>query len=472
MLALLLAGAALAERDPNHPGPLPWRAPGDLPFTVDAAAFPDSAGTLLEIYIRIPPSTLAAARSDSLGIAQLAIETHLRGGSGRVQESRQVLRSTAADTATGFGKVVVVRAMTKAGTQQLRVRLVDLQSRKRGLAYVGRQVSNSCEVQGQFVTPRGPSGRDVSDLEFVWNDPGSGVSPAFVRDTTAYLPNPERLYGLYDNELRFFFSARSKDELPWHWVARVLDQDGRAVLERDSTAAAARAVRVGAGLDVTTLPSGGYDLEVKAWQEGDAGGVVRRAHFSMAWQAQAWTSDPGEIEDIAHLLLGAEDEDEFDKLEPGERERYLENYWKARDPSPGTAENEAFEEFMQRIDYTNRTYSRPGLQKGMFTDMGRVYVRYGAPDEVLHQVIPAGDETLDQALDEIERTETRPATDVRQPGIGADIRPYEVWIYEGVVPTPFEADPKNHGTLRRRKLTFLFVDQQGLGQYTLRYSTE
>ena len=173
-----------------------------------------------------------------------------------------------------------------------------------------------------------------------------------------------------------------------------------------------------------------------------------------------------------HLLLTAENEDTFEQLEPGEREKFLEDYWKARDPTPGTAENEALENFSRRIEYANRTWSRPGLQKGMFTDMGRVYIRYGQPDEVLHQVIPAGDETLSQVLDEIEATENRPATDVRQPGLGGDIRPYEVWIYEGVIPTPLEADPRNQGAVRRRKLTFLFVDEQGLGLYTQRYSTE
>jgi len=469
---LVLAGVASAERDAHHPGPLPWRTPSPLSFTVDAASFPDSAGCLLEIYVRIPPTTLGIAAPDSFGNTQLSIETRLRGANGRVQESRQMLRSASADTATGFGKVVVVRALTRPGKQDLRVRLVDQNSRKRGLAYMGRQVANSIEVEGSFQTPRGPAGRDLSDPEFIWGDAGSGAAPAFRRDTTAFLPNPERLYGLYASDLRSYFTARSKDDLPWHWVARILDPSGRVLAQRDSGAASSRTLRALASLDVTTLPAGGYDYELKAWQEGDSGAVVRRAHFSIAWQTESWTADPAGIEDAMHLLFSAEAEDTFDQLEPGERERFLNDYWKARDPSPGTAENEALEEFVKRIEFANRTYTRPGLLKGMFTDMGRVYIRYGQPDEILHQVIPAGDETLDQALDEIARTENRPATDVRQPGIGGDIRPYEVWVYEGVIPTPFEADPRVPGTVRHRKLTFLFVDQQGLGQYTLRYSTE
>jgi hypothetical protein len=108
----------------------------------------------------------------------------------------------------------------------------------------------------------------------------------------------------------------------------------------------------------------------------------------------------------------------------------------------------------------------------MFTDMGRVYIRYGPPDEILKQVLPAGDQTLEEALDEIAATETRPAYNVREPGPGGDIRPYEVWIYEGAIPTPLEVDPRNKGGTRYKRLKFLFVDEQGYGEYHQRYSTE
>jgi hypothetical protein len=62
---------------------------------------------------------------------------------------------------------------------------------------------------------------------------------------------------------------------------------------------------------------------------------------------------------------------------------------------------------------------------------------------------------------------------VAQKGLGGDMRPYEVWIYEGDIPLPFDADPSvvTHPHSKRRIL-FLFVDDQGTGLYRLRYSTE
>ena len=472
LTGLALAAPALAQKDPHHPGPLPWRSSGMLPFTVDAAAFPDSAGIQLEIYVRIPPSTLANATRDSMGTSELVVETRHKGGSGRVQEGRQVVVSTLADTSTGFGKVVLVRVPTRPGNQHLKVRLVDSNSRKRGFAYMGRQVSNSDEVEGDFPTPRPQMGRDVSDLKFLWGTPGADAPLVFGRDSSAVLPNPERLYGRFATDVRALLVTRSPDTRPWRWVGRVLDAQGKAVLEHEWSSDSSRTLRAITELDISTIPAGGYDLDVKAWQEGDSAAVARRSHFSVAWQPQSWSTDPSEISDAIHLLLTGEGEEKFDDLEPGERERFLEDYWKARDPTPGTAENEALQEFIRRVEYANTTYTRPGLLKGMFTDMGRTYIRYGPADEVYHQVIPTGDETLDQVLDQIAESESRPATDVREHTPGGDMRPYEIWVYEGVVPTPLEADPRVKGYVRHRKLTFLFVDEQGLGQYTLRYSTE
>ena len=65
-----------------------------------------------------------------------------------------------------------------------------------------------------------------------------------------------------------------------------------------------------------------------------------------------------------------------------------------------------------------------------------------------------------------------PIGDVHQKGLGGDMRPFEVWIYEGDIPLPPDADPSVSENRRYRKLVFLFVDEQGLGDYRLRYSTE
>jgi GWxTD domain-containing protein len=224
-------------------------------------------------------------------------------------------------------------------------------------------------------------------------------------------------------------------------------------------------------LDLSTQPAGGYELELKAWREGDAGALLRRARFSVAWLQSSWAIDPASQEDAVHFLLSAEEERDFARLMPGERERFLEDFWRHRDPTPETAENEARIEFLRRVEHANRSFGHPAFGKGMFSDMGRAYIRYGEPSEVLRQVIPTGDETLLQAIRELEATEDRPTGDVHQKGPGGDTRPFEIWLYEGNVGLPPSADPASARRPRRR-LVFLFVDEQGYGAYTLRFSTE
>jgi GWxTD domain-containing protein len=226
-------------------------------------------------------------------------------------------------------------------------------------------------------------------------------------------------------------------------------------------------------MDVSTLPAGGYDFEIQAWRDGEMSPVTRRGRFSVAWKKGSWWRNPRDIEDEVHFLLDREeDEEAFALMSPGEQEAYLETFWRERDPTPSTAANEARIEFFKRVEHANQTWSRAALGKGMFTDMGRVYIRHGEPDETLRQVIPAGDQTLLQLLQQIDATEDRPTGDVEAKGLGGDIRPFEVWIYEGERGPGITAKPDVNGGRTRKRLTFLFVDEQGYGDYRLRYSTE
>ena len=473
-LALLLGPVGAARAAAPDPGPLPWRVGGRVSFTVDAAAFPDSAGTTLDVYVRVPPGTLASLARDSVGQGRLRVAAHVRGayGGARQLEQTQDFGFGAGDAGAGFGKVVGLRFPVRPGSYRLDVRVEDLYSRKVGLIYSGRQVTESGRVEGELRVAGPDHGRELSDLEFVWSVRSGGPPSSFERGGRTVLPDPERLYGLYADGVEAVFSARSAQERPWHWAARVLDAKGQPVAERESTAAASRMIHAGVALDLPKVPAGGYELETRVWQEGDGAPLVRRARFSVAWQADSWLRNPRDVEDDVHFLLGPDDEEAFAALSPGEQERYLADFWAARDPVPGTPVNEARTTFLQRVEVANRLYTRPGLGKGMFSDMGRVYIRYGEPSEVVTQVIPTGSETLDLIISQIVDNEDRAVGDVSAKGPGGDQRPFELWTYEGQVGLPPDADPRAADRPRRRRLVFLFVDEHGIGDYRLRYSTE
>ncbi len=61
------------------------------------------------------------------------------------------------------------------------------------------------------------------------------------------------------------------------------------------------------------------------------------------------------------------------------REAFIEDFWKRRDPTPITPENEYRIEYYNRIERSNRLFSGGGAP-GWLQDRGRVYITLGPPD--------------------------------------------------------------------------------------------
>ena len=63
-----------------------------------------------------------------------------------------------------------------------------------------------------------------------------------------------------------------------------------------------------------------------------------------------------------------------------ERDQFIEEFWRRRNPSPGSPENTFKEEFYRRVAYANEHFAS-GIP-GWRTDRGRIYIMYGPPDEI------------------------------------------------------------------------------------------
>ncbi len=172
-------------------------------------------------------------------------------------------------------------------------------------------------------------------------------------------------------------------------------------------------------LDTQNLPNGSYRAVVSA-KTGNAR-VARGCPFKVMWQ-----NLPDFIRDldqaIRELKYIASDEEleRFASATPSQREHLFRQFWNKRDPTPSTPENERMNEYYRRIAYANAHFS--SFRDGWETDMGKVYVIFGAP------------------------------TDVERHPFDIDKKPYEVWYYYDI----------------NRK--FLFVDEDGFGQYRLKSS--
>jgi GWxTD domain-containing protein len=62
-----------------------------------------------------------------------------------------------------------------------------------------------------------------------------------------------------------------------------------------------------------------------------------------------------------------------------DRDIFIETFWKQRDPTPGTPENEYRDELVKRFQHVNEFFGRNTTREGWRTDMGRFYMILGPP---------------------------------------------------------------------------------------------
>lgn len=80
---------------------------------------------------------------------------------------------------------------------------------------------------------------------------------------------------------------------------------------------------------------------------------------------------------VDHLITKAERQ-EFERLDEAARHGFEEAFWRSRDPNQATPENEAHEEYVRRLRYVEQ-HLQENEVPGVFTERGRIYLKYGPP---------------------------------------------------------------------------------------------
>jgi len=89
------------------------------------------------------------------------------------------------------------------------------------------------------------------------------------------------------------------------------------------------------------------------------------------------------LEEDAVYIITPRERQVFEKLRTErEREIFIEAFWRQRDPTPGTPENEFREEHYRRIDHANRYFGRQSPLPGWKTDRGRIHIILGEPNDI------------------------------------------------------------------------------------------
>ncbi|MDD8027701.1 MAG: GWxTD domain-containing protein [Acidobacteriota bacterium] len=92
---------------------------------------------------------------------------------------------------------------------------------------------------------------------------------------------------------------------------------------------------------------------------------------------KAWLED-----EVAYIITPVE-RDVFKKLETdADRDSLIVEFWRQRDPTPGTPRNEFKDEHYRRLAFADKTFSKGVPFQGRKTERGRIYIALGPPVDV------------------------------------------------------------------------------------------
>jgi GWxTD domain-containing protein len=120
---------------------------------------------------------------------------------------------------------------------------------------------------------------------------------------------------------------------------------------------------------------GKYEIELKFL------GEVQKTTFLYGIKTKNyWTDDIDEMVGVMRYILTYSEYRKLKEKNDSDRWETINTYWKEKDPSPETPENELLEELNERVKYSNKNFSI--LMHGWRSDRGRIYIIYGAPQLV------------------------------------------------------------------------------------------
>ncbi|MCX7995103.1 MAG: GWxTD domain-containing protein [candidate division WOR-3 bacterium] len=167
---------------------------------------------------------------------------------------------------------------------------------------------------------------------------------------------------------------------------------------------------------IALVPNGKYDLHLQVKKGND---VIETTTVPVEiarpfyLDEKTWHLKVSQLEYIAT----PNEMNQLKKAKVEERDSLWRAFWKQYDPTPNTDYNEKEAEYFERIAYAEEHFSFG--DKGWRSDRGRIYVKFGPPDEI----------------------QSRPYE--------LSTKPYEIWYYY------------------RLNLKFIFYDRHGFGEYIL-----
>ncbi len=263
----------------------------------------------------------------------------------------------------------------------------------------------------------------LSSVEFARSISDTLVNPKFEKNGKEVIPSVDRAFGDPDSKIHLYYeiykNETEKEKYILEYQAQEIMSRKKVLNIQDTLEAEDKVHRIFKSWDIDKFPEGEYVFNLKLLSPD--GKVLDSKEEKFYIRKSVLSLLKTDYQKAIEQLRYIASTEEMDKLKEAKEEERLQawiDFWRSKDPTPQTMENELEEEYYRRIAYANANF---GIFKreGWITDMGRIYIIYGHPDEV-----------------------------ERHP-FERETKPYQIWYYY------------------QRNIQIIFVDQSGYGEYEI-----
>lgn len=410
---------------------------GDVRFCMDHTSFKSLQGdkkTYVEFYFTLSRDQLTFTEMETGYGGAYEIEMIL-DREGRKPEKKSWLGAAQIDSLSEAPRRVslfdVGYFLLDPGRYTVSVKVTDLNSGRKGS--LSKRISFPKFKEGKLR---------LSQIEFASRIEKASSNSKFVKNGILVLPNPLHLYGLQMPVLYFYteiYGLQFSEAKPSTYTVQytVVDSTGDVVKSCEPKTvhkAGATALFV-EQTSVITLGTGSYELKLSLTDDLSGETITQEGRFQVRMPPRPVAAGEDTVFDenraqqernIISYIASKKDLDMYDELNLEGKKTFLEKFWADRDPTLTTVHNEFKEEYLRRFNFANINFSSTTQKEGWKTDMGRIYIQHGGPDEIERH-------TAD-----------------------AESNAWQQWIYEAL---------RGQGNV-----FFIFGDLEGFGRYTLLHS--
>jgi len=406
----------------------------NLDFKLDFARFYSTKEYAnLEIYYSIPRKLLKFVRKDSLYYAYYRIDINISKKDSLILQDSIFQKTYVRDTASIKSTqrlIDIARYYMKPGDYKISFKILDLEA----LNFAKKEMRVKIDSISNNFT--------VSDIELA-SIIKNNEKNKFFKNGLMVVPNPSKIYGKNLSVLYYYvelYNLRTLKDSAYRSVCKIIDKNNKLVkIIKDKNVS----IRSNSGLEIYgfkigKFKTGLYKLQLEFYSLDSKISVKKDKYFYIynpdySYSDEYVEKDSSTLFDLMpedsinketeyiSVLLSEKEKEIIKKLDLKGKRNFLENFWSIMN-SKGLSRDV----FYKRIKFANMRFGIDKKNKGWNTDRGKIYLKYGEPDNI----------------EKFDKTSGKKA--------------YEIWHYYSV-----------HGGV-----SFYFVDMDGFKNYKLVHSTD